>query len=91
MYELIWTPHFERQLRRFRRAHPEMKQRIARTLAGLQADPLQPHLRLHPLHGDLAGQHAVSITHSYRITLILRISEREVTLLDIGGHDEVYR
>ncbi len=45
-------------------------------------------LRLHNLGGKLEGMQAVGITHSYRLTL--RITEREVILLDIGTHDEVY-
>ena len=62
-----------------------------RCLGDLQADPFQPHLELHPLSGRLAGCHAVSLTHDYRITLTLWITEKEIILLDIGSHDEVYR
>jgi addiction module RelE/StbE family toxin len=91
MYQLVVTSHFERQLARFQRAHPELRRRIAQTLRGLEQDPLQPHLRLHPLSGQLAGLHAVRVTHAYRIVLTIRISEREITLLSIGSHDEVYR
>lgn len=31
------------------------------------------------------------LTYSYRITLTLLITEKEISLLDIGSHDEVYR
>ena len=48
-------------------------------------------LRLHPLSGELEGLHAVSLTYVYRITLTLRITKKEIVLLDIGSHDEVYR
>ena len=34
---------------------------------------------------------AVSITHSYRITLTVMVTDKEIILLDIGSHDEVYR
>jgi mRNA-degrading endonuclease YafQ of YafQ-DinJ toxin-antitoxin module len=43
------------------------------------------------LSGKLAGCYAVSLTYSYRITLTLMVSEKEIILLDIGSHDEVYR
>ena len=33
----------------------------------------------------------MSITHSYRITLTVMITGKEIILLDIGSHDEVYR
>jgi len=46
---------------------------------------------LHPLSGELEGLHAVSGTHAYRITLTLRVTKKEIVLLDIGSHDEVNR
>jgi mRNA-degrading endonuclease YafQ of YafQ-DinJ toxin-antitoxin module len=90
-YQLITTSHFERRLRRFERAHPALKRRITGVLRDLQEDPYQPRLRLHQLQVELAGTWAASITYTYRITLTLQISERRITLLDIGTHDEVYR
>ena len=91
MYDLISTASFERSLRRFSRAHPELRQRVARVLTDLEADPYQPHLRLHALQGGLNGLHAVSVTYRYRMTLTLRVDERTITLLDIGSHADVYR
>jgi addiction module RelE/StbE family toxin len=90
-FAVIATNQFKRSARRFRRAHPELIDRLNDVLRALAADPFQPHLRLHPLRGDLSGLHAVSVTHRYRVILILQITEREITLLDIGSHDEVYR
>lgn len=91
MYQLTVTRRFERQPARFERAHPELRRRIAQTLRDLEQDPFQTHLRLHALSGQLAGLHAVNLTYAYRIVLTLQISEREITLLNIGSHDEVYR
>lgn len=62
-----------------------------RTLRNLQTNPFLPSLRLHPLSGELEGLHAVSVTYAYRITLTLRVTKKEIVLLDIGSHDEVYR
>lgn len=90
-YTLVWTSRFRRSADRFHRALPEPRGRFARVLRELEQDPLQPHLRLHALHGRLQGMHAVSISHSHRITLTLRLSEGEIVLLDVGSHDEVYR
>jgi hypothetical protein len=39
----------------------------------------------------LAGVQAVSLTYSYRLALMVRVTEGEIVLLDIGTHDEVYR
>jgi mRNA-degrading endonuclease YafQ of YafQ-DinJ toxin-antitoxin module len=65
--------------------------RLDRVLRDLEIDPFQPRLALHPLHGHLAGLHAVSVTHAYRIVLSLDTAARRITLLNIGTHDEVYR
>jgi addiction module RelE/StbE family toxin len=64
---------------------------LAATLRDLEADPFQPHLRYHALGGKLKGFKAVSITHSYRIVLTVEVTDKEVILLDVGSHDEVYR
>ena len=91
MYTIVTPQQFLRQARRFFKKHPDLKPRFATVVAGLQADPFQQGLALHPLGGKLAGCHAVSLTYSYRITLTLLITEKEIILLDIGSHDEVYR
>ncbi len=91
MYSIVTPRQFLRQARKFFKKHPELKSSFATLVSDLQNDPLQPHLHLHPLCGKLTGCHAISLTHSYRITLILLITEQEITLLDIGSHDQVYR
>jgi mRNA-degrading endonuclease YafQ of YafQ-DinJ toxin-antitoxin module len=88
----IVTPHqFLRQARKFFKKHPDLKPRFAQVLNDLQSDPFQPHLKLHPLGDKLAGCHAVNLTHSYHVTLTLLIIEREILLVDIGNHCQVYR
>jgi addiction module RelE/StbE family toxin len=91
VFSVITSEKFLRQARRFFKKHPDLKPRFAATINALQQDPLQPTLALHPLSGKLAGCHAVSLTYSYRITLTLLITDKEIILLDIGSHDEVYR
>jgi addiction module RelE/StbE family toxin len=84
----IVTPdQFLRQARKFFRKHPALK---AQVIQDLQNDPFNPQLALHPLSGKLAGLYAIRLTYSYRITLTLMVSEKEIVLLDIGTHDEVY-
>lgn len=91
MYTLVWTASFTRSARKFAKAHPELRERFAAVLRDLEKDPFQPHLKYDHIHGQLAGMQAVSITYSYRITLTVLVTEREVILLDVGTHDEVYR
>jgi len=80
-----------RQARRFFKAHPDLKPRFTRLIIDIQNDPFAPHLKMHPLKGKLLGCYAVSLTYSYRVTLTLAILEKEIVLLDIGSHDDVYR
>ena len=90
MYTLRPTRHFDRRSQKFRDAHPELRRRLAMVLRDLEANPFQPHLKLHALRGELDGYHAVSVTYEHRILLILLVREREIILHDIGSHDEVY-
>lgn len=90
MFRIVAPEQFLRQARKFFRRHPDLKPRFGKLLGDLQRDPFQPRLGLQPLSGKLAGCHAVSLTYSYRVTLTLLVSEKEITLLDIGSHEEVY-
>ncbi len=90
MYEIITTRHFMKSARKFLRKHPDLRDRLARLIADLRDDPFQPHLRLHALGGKLEGIFAASISYNYRLTLTLKVTEKEIILLDVGSHDEVY-
>lgn len=91
MYALIWTAHFTRAAEKFKKRHPELKKKVAGILRDLEKDPFHPHLEYHHLGVKLKGKQAISITDSYRITMTIMITEKEIILLDIGTHDEVYR
>ncbi len=91
MYILVWTAHFTRAARKFIKRHPELKKKVALILRDLEKDPFQPHLDYHHLGGKQTGVQAVSITDSYRITMTVIITKKEIILLDIGSHDEVYK
>ena len=90
-FALIWTATFVRTARKFLRRHADLKGIFEDVLRQLETNPRAPRLRLHPLDGKHKGKHAVSLTYEYRIVLILRLTAREVVLLDVGTHDQVYR
>ncbi len=89
-FRLVWTRTFLRTLRKFLRRHADLEGIVADVLQQLQDDPHAPRLKLHALKGKHRNIQAVSLTYSYRIVLILRFTESEIILLDIGSHDEVY-
>jgi addiction module RelE/StbE family toxin len=91
LFTLVWTAHFSRAAEKFKKRHPELKKKLADVLRDLEKDPFQAHLEYHHLGGKLKGIQAVSITDNYRITLTIVIAAKEIILLDVGTHDEVYR
>jgi mRNA-degrading endonuclease YafQ of YafQ-DinJ toxin-antitoxin module len=88
---LIRTETFLRTARKFLRKHPELVGQFEDIVKQLEKDPHAPRLRLHKLSGKHKDKQAVSLTYNYRIVLTLKITEKEVVLLDIGSHDDVYR
>ncbi len=90
-YSLETSDYFLRKARKFFRKHPDLKTNFSKVTEHLCDDPFTPNLKIHTLSGNLQGVYAISLTHSYRITLLLKITEKEITLLDIGSHDEVYQ
>ena len=91
MFAIVTSNYFLRRANKFLKKHPDLKERFTEVVDGLKKDPFQPQLELHNLGGKLQGCQAVSLTHGYRITLTLMVTEKEIILLDIGSHDEVYR
>ncbi len=90
MYSIRVTSTFLKTARKFFKRHPDLKLKFELVLETLRKNPFQPGLRLHSLKGELKGLHAVRLTYKFRITVLIKISPKEITLLDIGTHDEVY-
>jgi mRNA-degrading endonuclease YafQ of YafQ-DinJ toxin-antitoxin module len=91
VYTIEASNFFLRRARKCFQKHPDLKKPFADVVDYLRQDPFQPHLELHGLGGKLEGCYAVSLTYGYRITLTLLVTEKEIILLDIGSHDEVYK
>ncbi len=90
MYIIQTTDQFLRQAKKFFKKHRDLKARFGKLITALAKDPFQPALELYPLTGKLEGIWAASLTFRYRVTLTLMITEKEIILLDIGSHEEVY-
>jgi len=89
-YTLVFTEQYNRRALRFIKRHPELKSQYLKTLQLLELNPSHPSLRRHALKGRLQPLQSVSINMSYRITLELLITEKEIILINIGSHQEVY-
>lgn len=90
-YSLIFTDSYKKRARRFAKQHPDTKSNYHKVLLLLAQNPYHPSLRLHPLKGKLDALHSVSINISYRITLEMIITEKEIILINVGSHDEVHQ
>jgi mRNA-degrading endonuclease YafQ of YafQ-DinJ toxin-antitoxin module len=89
-FRLVFTDSYIRRAKKFLRRHPQILGQYEKTLQLLEMNPRHPSLRLHNLEGALSGLSSVSINISYRIVLELLIQDRDIILIDIGSHDQVY-
>ena len=91
IWQLVFTDQYTRRAARFLKRHPEMVGVYSKALRLLEANPHHPSLRMHALKGKLEGLHSVSINMSFRITIEMIISDKDIVLINVGDHDEVYR
>lgn len=89
-WQLVFTDQYTRRAARFIKRHPEMEGVYAKALRLLEANPHHPSLRLHALRGKLEGLHSVSINLSFRITLEMILSDKDIILINVGDHDAAH-
>jgi len=89
-YKLIFTDSYIKRVAKFLKKHLDIVTQYEKTLKILEINPEHPSLRLHQLKGKLKKMHSISINISYRITLEFYITEKEIILVNIGHHDDVY-
>ena len=88
MPRLLTTKSYERQLIKFIRRHPELREHYAKTLKLLEINPQHPSLRLHKLQGKLQAYHSVSINMKFRIMIDFVLKDDLIILISIGSHTE---
>ncbi len=89
-YKLIYPDSYTRRARKFLLKHSEIHSQYRKTLELSELNPYHPSLRLHSLEGRLQGLSSVSINMRYRIILELENQNKEIILVNIGEHDQVY-
>ncbi|MBU1193885.1 MAG: type II toxin-antitoxin system RelE/ParE family toxin [Proteobacteria bacterium] len=90
IYALIYTDSYIKRASKFVKQHPDLISQYQKTLKLLEIDPNHPSLRVHPLKGKLKNLYSISINLSYRITLEFFMTEKEIILVNVGYHKDVY-
>lgn len=89
MILLRWNAKFKKRLAQYLKKYPQKKELIKEKLATFSKNPYSYELRNHKLSGKLNESRAISVDYDCRI-VFTELNEREVFLIDIGSHDEVY-
>ena len=89
-WRLIYTEQYQKRAAKFIRHHPDLEKTYGKALALLEANPYHPSLRLHALKGRLQGLHSISINLSFRVTIEVIITDKEIILINVGDHDQAY-
>ena len=91
MFTLVVPDQFLKTANKFIKRHPDLRSQFEKIIEISIKDPLHPSLQLHSLKGKFKGLSAIRLTYKYRITLILQIEKKEIILIDIGSHNNIYR
>lgn len=89
-YKLIYTESYIKRATKFVKKHPDIISQYEKTLKILEINPQHPSLRLHQLKGKQKDLHSISINISYRITMEFYFADKEIVLVDVGHHDNIY-
>ncbi|MCS7163583.1 MAG: type II toxin-antitoxin system mRNA interferase toxin, RelE/StbE family [Thermodesulfovibrio sp.] len=90
MYQLVFTETYLKREKEFIEKHRDLIPVYKKVLRLLELNPEHPSLRLHKLKGKFKEVYSVSITMQYRILLKFSVVGKEIILIDIGHHEEVY-
>jgi len=86
---LVWGSSFKKAYKRVVSASPYLKLKITQSLETFTDNPHHPSLRTHKLSGKLRGLWAFVVAYDCRVVFQF-LDERNILLIDIGKHDEVY-
>ena len=90
MHKIIFTYSYEQRVSKFIKKHPEILNQYTKTLELLELNPFHPSLRLYQFKTSTFEGYSVSINLSYRISIEFQIKEKEIVLINIGDHQDIY-
>ena len=89
MIKIVWDQGFKRSYGKTIKNDDEIKRKFRKSIRLFCSDPFNNRLRTHKLTGKLQGLWAFSVDYKTRVVFSF-LSDDEVLLIDIGGHDDVY-
>ena len=86
------SSHFKKAFKKIAKKNPVLVDSVIGVCQQLADDPFQPSLRTHKLTGRLRYAWACSAGYDLRIifSIVEDGGEKEILLINVGGHDEVY-
>ena len=90
MFKLIFTYSYEEKVKKFLKKHPEVEKQYVKTLQLLELNPFHPSLRLHHFKTSSFEGYSISVNLTYRISLEFMLTEKEILLINIGDHQDIY-
>jgi len=85
---IVVPKSFESKLEKYFKKYPHLKSKFAVILPLLAKNPKNSLLKTHKLSGNLRNLFACSVDYSHR--LVFYFDDKNIYLLNIGTHDEVY-
>ena len=76
--------------RKFRSLPPSLRTKTSTAIDRFAANPCDPQLRNHALHGRLSGLRAIAVVGDLRIIFEEHQRYTLVLFLDIGTHEQMY-
>ena len=89
-WEIVYTEQYNKKVAKFIKRHPDVLSQYQKTLELMSLNPHHPSLRLHELNGKFEGLSSISINTKYRITLEMIVTPKEIILINVGDHDQIY-
>jgi hypothetical protein len=89
-WEIVYTEQYNKKIAKFIKRHPDVLSQYQKILELMSLNPHHPSLRLHELKGRFEGLSSISINTKYRITLEMIVTPKEIILINVGDHDQIY-
>lgn len=91
---IYWSRSFKRGYKKAINKYLQFREDILEAVKKLKENPFSSALKTHKLKGELEGSYACSVEYNLRIVFNLVTNsitqQKEILLIDIGTHEEVY-